>query len=368
MSQQVPAKPRRPRRPARRKAKKSKLPTSSIDRFKGTARSAEVAQLVREEIAKERQNLDIGDAGAQWFECVANPKADETGVFTNCRIPDGSNRQTILLRETYSYTFANGTNTSFRTQVCGQCVSSTTVDGGLVIAYGGDVSDSSVTPSTKVEVACTQATEIGTVFHASRSGRIVGGYLRIAAIADDDLRAKYVGSLNAHFLSNAATTCNTTSNYIAGVTKTSQTEYSAQDGITVRWSPEQTNLGFRSPNVYNYQSHGDYGASTLKNGFGAMPAILATGASNTNYEITASIVYEVVAASNTTAISTELPGYEPELSGIVNALSRMEFVTKANSFKSFLKNVWSGVKAGVSTVYRNRDAITKVIGMVSKIK
>jgi len=314
-------------------------------------------EIAEEAINNERTRLDIGQPGADFMECVLNPRGSELGSVTTARIPDGCGQTTYLLRETGSYTWANGTNTSCFAQVVGASVAGTTSDQTFQVTYGASALDSSATMTVAVEAFADQYSLLGSLCHSGQTCRVVSSYLRVQSNADDDQTAVWEGYNCDILLRGAAATWNSNALIFGGVSAHDLQTYTAQKGITVRRRLPATYKNFNTPNSAIYTG---VSGSGLRNLNGPMPLIRGSSLSNTNWRFDWGVVYEVIGSPTTIPVIAQRPDHEKELDQMVDAINDQPFTTEANTFKSFLKRAWNGLLKVGKAAWKNKEAIFKV--------
>jgi len=337
-------------------------------RTRGITRNPGLQNAIRKEIDIERARVDFTDAGAAFIECVTNPLGSESPTPIVAKIPDGVSQSTSIVVESGSYAIANGTATSMIVQLVGLSNAATTVDQSLQILTGANAEDMTATMTAVTEVFASQSTQLSAIFTSTVKGRVVGAALRISPVADDDITGQFRGGLTSVLGRSAAATYTTNGNVLGG--NVSPLVYSAQQGITVRRTNPQGYDDFKLPNLTMYTGQ----VYAYENNWGLMPIISAWGLSNTLWNVQWRIVYEVATNPLTSPLACAPPPFEPELNGIIHTCNNLPFVSAGNSFKSFIRNAKSALRAGTRALRgawqwasENRDAISTVGRLVSTV-
>jgi hypothetical protein len=324
----------------------------------------QVGDMIDKAVSDEKKRLDIGQAGADYLECVVNPRGTGRAVAMAAKIPDGSNESTYLVHETGNYTWANGTNTSAWITCCGACVTGTTWDQTLQISYGAGTG-AGETMTAINEQFCTQSSALGSVIMATTKYRVVNAYLRIGNIPTDTIKATYKGHLVPMMPRYLVANYHANSVILNGACNTQKITRNAQQGITVR---RNCPGDFKNFHIANANGYTGVGSSTYENANGPMPWIECTSLSNSTYDIEWGVLYEVCGASESAISVASPPPNEPELEEIQYEINKVDFVTEANSFRSFLADVWGGVQKVGNFVYKNREGLAKILSVVRSIK
>lgn len=322
--------------------------------------------MVRSEMDAERSRPDFGPEGAAFVECVTNPfGTDSAEAPPMARIPDGSSMPTCCIQETGTYSWSPGAITSAIIQLVGMPILNSTADQSLQILTGADAGDITATMTTlTAEVFGSQKVAIQALVSSGCYTRVVSAALRIAKNTDDTKQtALYRGYVTPAFGRSGAATFQSNAILLAGA-RNSGTPLSAREGIIVRRSCPAGFDSFHPPNQAIYT---DFGGGHYFNSNGPMPMVVATGLQDTVYHINWRVVYEYQLTPDLTPLDLQQPSMEEELSHIAHLINQLPFITKADSFKSFMTRVWKAGKAAGKWAWDNKDTLVTVGSTLAKL-
>lgn len=299
--------------------------------------AAQVRKIIAEELVKGHQRVDIDMAGVNYAELVVDPfgQGDKRGPkCVRSRIPDGHSQAMVHLCLTSKTSFSGATATNGAIVVWPV---NTTSMGGLEIGYGNSAEDPTHSPTghaTQLNAEDTLALAI----LADHSGefRLIQSGIRVTAIsAPDDTSGTLEGFFSQYSVRSAVATYNTYANiFEEGGIGLIQ---SVAEGITVRGPVDATfrhvntaGAVYTQPTSYNYRQ----------------PVVRFVGLSAGTTLLVESVMHIEVAIDAGSApfpVRTPAP-YEPELEHLIHYLNEQPFVVTGNSFASFFKGIWKGIK------------------------
>lgn len=303
---------------------------------------AQVSKIVDNKLAASTRTVDFTTAGREFISAVTNPfGTGEKGNIPLIRpIPDGDSSRTILMKLTGTMQFSGATATSGFIQYVGLSGAAGTMDQSVQIVYGVDALDptatnTAVTEAFDLEYTAAQAQMV----NANQYSRLVSVGLRVAPNHLETANGMLEGFESSVLARTAAAT------WVANSTLVNQPlgqTFTIDEGITVRRGCHNDYTKFYLPNAAIYT-----GAPATRNTWRECPLIRFSGLSaTTTLYISWAAVYETIPVYNS-PIPAHLSPYEPELDGILHLINTLPFVSKGNSFASFMRGIGRGISQGV---------------------
>jgi hypothetical protein len=309
----------------------------------------------------EKEQVDIGQAGAAWMSTVLNPfgSGESTHGPIAARPCDGNTTNTNVIKLTGSTTFSGATATSGFIQCVGYAVNGATADQDLQIVYGVDCTDPSATCTAVAEAFHSQYTTSQIIASGNEKARMICSGLRVAK-NDLDTAA---GELQAYDSDRLARTAAAT--WVANsllLANPVGDPYAIKDGITVRKNVSKASMSFVTPPTAIYTASP---AGYIP--FGTMPLIRFSGLSATTILSISWVSIIEVTTNLGSPLVTQPDPYEPEWEHALVYMGRQPLVTSASTFKSFLQTVWKDVNVVGQWVWNHRQALGKANSAISSL-
>lgn len=300
---------------------------------------AEIKRLVGLELDKRHNQADLGPDGAHFLEMHCDPlgQSRKGPKSFSAALPDGHPGHFVVMTCAVQKAFSGATAT---TGVVTLTPPNGTDCGGLRIGYGNDPLVPAQSPTAHSDSLFPEAT-IANAIRGTNKIRIIASAIRVISVDANDDNDGFLMAGLSHIGIRAGAGYNTYGDIVAN----KSSSYTFAQGIVVRQRLEPENLTFHAQDV-----------SALTSPWlnGNFPIVVFSQLSATaNMWVEATMTYEVLVSDE--EVSPFVPpvrGFEDELSHLVHYANHEPWHTEGNSFKSFIKGLFSRAKKVFNFVRR----------------